>query len=109
VHRLLVEEQEDGGTDVAARNAAASARAPTAGAAVTSARSAVRSATTAGAALALREVLGRVVEVRAERLGLAEGLGVAYRARMVGAGRVPVTVLQGIHHRSFCMSMTVTI
>jgi hypothetical protein len=103
VHRLLVEEQEDGGADIAARDATASARAASAGATVASAGSgsAVGPTPSAGTTLALGDVLRRVVEVGAVRLGLAEELGAAERTVVMGAGRVPVTVLHGVHDRSF--------
>jgi hypothetical protein len=72
VHRLLVEEQENGAADVAPGGATASARSASAGSAVPAAGAAVRSATAAATVLALGEVLRRVVEVSG--LVLTEGI-----------------------------------
>jgi hypothetical protein len=73
----------------------------------------VWSATTTGTVLGLGDVLRRVVEVpgvgcpegvrRTEGPRTAEGSACGGGGVLVerGAGRVPVTVLQGIHHHSF--------
>jgi hypothetical protein len=113
VHRLLVEEQEDGAAYVASGGATASARATAAGTSVSAAGAAVRSATSAATVLTLGRVLRRVVEVPglvgtegircsdgpASAEGSAHGGGGVLVER--GAGEVPVTVLHGVHDRSF--------
>jgi len=71
VHRLLVEEQQDGGADVAAGDATAAA-----GTATPAPRSAVRTSASARVALAGGEVLGRVVELVTGRVPALHGMHV---------------------------------
>jgi hypothetical protein len=64
VHRLLIEEEQDGGAYVATRGASAAGATASSVARAVAAGSAVRSAAAAGTSVARVEILGRVVEVR---------------------------------------------